>query len=108
MYLSCRRSTVRFWAMKNSKTHLHNATRLERQWAFETVVVLSVLADTISPENIEHLLLTVEHSVNNMNWFKKETPKEAAKKAKRETQREVRVGSCQVCFIRIQTISCHF
>jgi len=26
-----------------------------------------------------------------MNWFKKETPKEAANKAKRETRREVRV-----------------
>jgi hypothetical protein len=30
--------------------------------------------------------------MNTMNaWFKKETPKEAIKKAKRETQREVRV-----------------
>ena len=28
-----------------------------------------------------------------MNWFKKETPKEAAAKAKRETRREVRVSS---------------
>ena len=31
-----------------------------------------------------------------MNFFKKETPKEAAMKAKRETRREVRVSCCQV------------
>ena len=33
-----------------------------------------------------------------MNWFKKETPKEAAMKAKRETRREVRVSA--ICAIR--------
>lgn len=33
----------------------------------------------------------------NMNWFKKETPKEAAMKAKREARREVRVSDGNMC-----------
>ena len=32
-----------------------------------------------------------------MNWFKKETPKEAAMKAKREARREVRVSDGNMC-----------